>query len=298
MFLRPSRPFLAGLLLLLLLATAPGAWAKAVERETRIGGVAVVVWTSVGLEYLPQEARLPLILFSHGMYMCPTQARFLTMALAERGYIVIAPRHADSNCEISIWPELARMGFKPSPLWTESDFRDRAEDIRRIVQTLPLDPRFRTRVDISRIALAGHSLGGYTVLGLGGAWPSWRLEGVRAILALSPYTLPFQSSAGLKNLGAPVMYQIGTLDPLFSLPIGPSGFAFEQTPPPKYLVEIDGAAHLAWTDLGTTARDAIVDYASAFFDRHVLDRPFSDALEQRRNGVSSFVMSEAAKVPR
>ena len=32
--------------------------------------------------------------------------------------------------------------------------------------------------------LAGHSLGGYTVLALAGAWPSWKLANVRAVLAL------------------------------------------------------------------------------------------------------------------
>jgi len=285
---------LAATLVALCHAAVPASAARVSEVETRIGGVAVTLWSPLPLEYIAKDvAPMPVVVFSHGMYMCPTQSRFLMAALATRGYLVIAPRHADSNCQYSFFPELSRLGFKPSPLWTEDDFRDRADDIRRIVATLPADPRFRTRADFNRVGLAGHSLGGYTVLGLGGAWPSWRLNTVGAILALSPYTLPFQREAGLRGLSAPVMYQIGSLDPVFSLPIGGSGFAFEHSPAPKYLVEIDGAAHMAWTDLGTTHREAIVDYAVAFFERYLRGRG-GDVLDTRLPGVSTLLVAERA----
>ena len=132
---------------------------------------------------------------------------------------------------------------------------------------LPDDARFRERVDTSRLALVGHSLGGYTVLGLGGAWPSWKLDGVRAILALTPYSLPFQRSEGLRKLRAPVMYQAGTLDQVFTLPLNVSGY--DQSPAPKYFVEFATAAHLAWTDLWVGGHDEIVDYTLAFFDHYV-----------------------------
>ena len=42
----------------------------------------------------------------------------------------------------------------------------REDDIRRLVGAIGTDNRFRPRTDLSRVALAGHSLGGYTVLGL------------------------------------------------------------------------------------------------------------------------------------
>ncbi len=118
-------------------------------------------------------------MFSHALYMCPTQSRYLTGALADAGYLVIAPRHADSSCSFSMWPSLSRMSLKPSSMWTDSDFRDRADDIRTVVNALADDPRYQHVADLGRLALVGHSLGGYTVLGLGGAWPSWQLPGVR-----------------------------------------------------------------------------------------------------------------------
>jgi predicted dienelactone hydrolase len=132
----------------------------------------------------------------------------------------------------------------------------------------------------------GHSLGGYTVLGLGGAWPSWRMPGVRAIVALTPYALPFQNSEGLRRLTVPTMYQIGTLDPVFTLPL--EQFAYDQTPAPKYLVKIESASHLAWTDLGTSDRGTIVDYIHAFLDRYVrnIDEPV--LLHASLPGVADF----------
>lgn len=255
------------------------------EEATRIGGIAVVVWSKPGAE---GEAQ-PVVVFSHGMYMCPTQSRYLTRALADAGYVVIAPRHADSNCEFSFdVVDTSRYALKPSLLWSDSDYRNRGDDIRRIVAALRHDPRFRQRVDPERLALVGHSLGGYTVLGLGGAWPSWRLPEVKAILALSPYSLPFYRSDGLKQLKAPVMFQTGSWDVAFTLPLGVWGGGYGPSPSPKYLVEIDGAAHLAWTDIGFSGRDAIVGHAIAFLDHHVKGAPAGPALYAKLPGVATF----------
>jgi predicted dienelactone hydrolase len=224
------------------------------------------------------------LIFSHALYMCPTQSRYLTGALADAGYLVIAPRHADSACSMSLRPSLWRMGAKPSMLWSDNDFRDRADDIRTVVEALSDDPHYRGIADLSRLALVGHSLGGYTVLGLGGAWPAWQLPSVRAIVALTPYSLPFLQSEGLRHLSAPTMYQAGTLDPVFTIPL--EQFGYEQTPTPKYLVKIAWANHMAWTDLGISDRDVIVGYAIAFLDHYVKGAPESVALHDALPGVA------------
>ena len=278
--MRPSSLLCAAIGALLLHAAMPARAAD--EEATRIGGVDVVVWAPSSGE----RRKLPVVMFSHALYLCPTQSRYLTRALADAGYLVIAPRHEDSSCTFSMWPSLSRWSAKPSPLWTEDDYRDRADDIRKVVDALPGDARYRDVADRGRLALAGHSLGGYTVLGLGGAWPSWRLPGVRAIVALTPYSLPFQRSDGLGNLTVPTMYQVGTLDPVFTMPI--ERFAYAQTPSPKYLVEISWANHLAWTDVGMSGRDAIVDHATAFLDHYVRDVPETAALQVALPGVSDF----------
>lgn len=252
------------------------------ERSTRIGGIDVTIWTPSASD----GATLPVLIFSHALYMCPTQSSYLTGSLADAGYLVIAPRHADSSCSLSVSPRLSRMSAKPSPLWNDGDYRDRAEDVRAVVEALPGDPRYRAVADLRRLALMGHSLGGYTVLGLGGAWPSWRLPGVRAIVALTPYSLPFQQSDGLRHLAVPTMYQVGALDPVFTTPLEQFGYA--QTPSPKVMVEISWATHMAWTDLGLSSRHAIVSYVSAFLDHYLKDVPESEVLRVGLPGVSGL----------
>jgi predicted dienelactone hydrolase len=277
------------------LALASGHAGAAKEESVTVAGIDAVMWSSSVAIDAPQ----PLVVFSHAMHMCPTQSRYLMRALADAGYLVVAPRHADSNCRLSI-PDLWRQGFKPSMFWSDDDFRDRADDVRRIVAGLPADARFRDRADTSRLALVGHSLGGYTVLGLGGAWPSWKLDGVSAILALTPYSLPFQRSEGLRKLRAPVMYQAGTLDQVFTLPLNLSGY--DHSPAPKYFVEFAAAAHLAWTDLWVGGHDQIIDYTLAFFDHYVKGTAASATLRSKLPGVITFRSAEApvanAAVPR
>ena len=245
------------------LATFAPASHAAQEEEFRIGDIDAVVWTPEAKAAVP----LPVVVFSHGLYTCATQSRFLTQALADSGYLVIAPNHRDASCGFSFrWPGMSRLPGKPAALWSDEDFRDRADDIRSLVRALTDDARFRGIADVARIALAGHSLGGYTVLGLAGAWPKWTLPGVKAVLALAPYALPFEHSAGLKHLRVPVMYQTGEFDPIFTRPLRG---AFEQFPEPKYYVEIENAWHLTWADIGMLHPPTIVAYAVAFFDRYL-----------------------------
>jgi len=79
------------LVLALVIVAAP---VSAQERTTALGGRTVVVWRPSGAE----NERHPIIVFSHGFGGCATQSRFLTEALAERGYWVFAPNHKDARC--------------------------------------------------------------------------------------------------------------------------------------------------------------------------------------------------------
>ena len=72
------------------------------------------------------------------------------------------------------------------------------------------DPRFKDKIDFTRLGLVGHSLGGYTVMGLAGAWPSWTMPNVKAVLALAPYSEPLNLKHTVGNIAIPVMFQGGT----------------------------------------------------------------------------------------
>jgi len=109
---------------------------------------------------------------------------------------------------------------------------------------------------------------------------------VRAIVALTPYSLPFQLSEGLRYISAPVMYQAGTLDPIFTMPLEHFGCA--QSPTPKYMVAFSSATHMARTDHGRSDRGAIIGYTIAFLNHYVRNAPETPALHAALPGVSSM----------
>src|SRR5262249_44335749 len=221
---------------------------------------------------------------------CATQSLFLMEALAANGYLVFAPNHRDATCSggSARWSDKPSMPFAQPALWSDTSFRDRGEEIRRLIEALRRDARWKTSADWSRPALAGHSLGGYTMLGLAGGWPSWKLPGVRAVLALSPYSQPFLLHRTLAGLEAPVMYQGGTLDFGVTPALEKSMGAFEQSPEPKYCVEFERVGHFAWTNIGqASVRDAIVVYSLAFLNHYVKGEP-TDGLTRWRPEVAGM----------
>ena len=264
----------------------PWSAALAFEESLTVAGLRVVVWSE---PHGPEHAQ-PVIIFSHGFHGCATQSRFLMEAFAKAGYTVFAPNHRDATCHggEGSWLEWPSIPFRDPIRWSDSEFRDRADDIRRLLDAIRTDERFRGRVDLSRLGLAGHSLGGYTVLGLAGAWPSWRLPGAKAVLALSPYSQPFIVHRTLRGLSAPIMYQGGSRDFSITPGIEKVNGAYDQSPSPKFLVELAGGSHFAWTNLGMTARDPIVGYSVAFMNRYVKGEPGDAVLTHAASGVSAF----------
>ncbi len=63
--------------------------------EVDIAGRRVAMWKPAGE---PPPDGYPVILFSHGFTGCGTQSVFLTEALAQDGYFVLAPNHRDAGC--------------------------------------------------------------------------------------------------------------------------------------------------------------------------------------------------------
>lgn len=103
--------------------------------------------------------RLPLVLLSHGSGNHADQLRWLGIALAGQGFIVVAPDHNGSQDD-----ELGGM-------LTATDFFawERARDVSVVLDHILADASLGPRIDPERIGAAGFSLGGTTVLWLGGA---------------------------------------------------------------------------------------------------------------------------------
>ena len=259
------------------------------ERNFEIAGLDVTVWSA---DAVP-AGREPVLIFSHGFHGGSTHSRFLMRAFASAGYLVFAPNHADSLCNggTARPPQISAPSLGSPEEWTDASYRDRADDIRRLIGAIGADPRFAARPDLTRLGLVGHSLGGYAALGLGGAWAGWRLDAVQAVLALSPYVRPFMDRHTLSGLTVPVMYQGGTLDLGITPNLRKPDGAYEQSPPPKYYVEFERADHLAWTDANRWRRGAIVAYSLAFLDHYVKREAARPVLTQSEAQVAKLRFS-------
>ena len=229
--------------------------------------------------------RVPLVLFSHGLGGCAVQSVFITEELARHGYVVAAPDHRDAaTCGID--GERLRLGnlhtdqsvLEPA-LWTDKSEVGRLRDLRDGIRRVLEDPQLAKVTDARRVGAIGHSLGGYSVLGLAGGWPEWRTPEVKAVVALSPYVTPFIAHNTLPRLAVPVMFQGAQFDwGMTSAMEGPKG-AFALSPAPKYYVKLQGGTHLEWTNMACTGQPSvaaclqarpnvalITRYATEFFD--------------------------------
>jgi len=236
----------------------------------RVAGRDVALWKP---GTAAPAAGYPLVVFSHGYGGCNTQSVFLMEALAKAGYLVLAPNHKDAHCGTA--DRSASLGRPEEPFvhggkWSDATYRDRHEDIKAVLDAVLAQQTSQgVPVDANRVGIAGHSLGGYTVLGIAGAWSSWKDARVKAVLALSPYCTPYLSSGDLSRMSVPVMYQGGTLDLGITPEVRRVNGAYDRSSPPKFYVEFEGAGHLAWTGLNPTYHEVIDNYSVAFFDRYL-----------------------------
>jgi predicted dienelactone hydrolase len=251
----------------------------------------------------------PLILFSHGFGGCGTQSIFFMEALARAGYIVVAPDHKDARCKVD---EAQRTGgliergeepFRQPDKWSPATYKDRRDDIRRILDELARDTRIGPRIDWSRVGACGHSLGGYAIMGLAGGWSSWRDDRIKAALLLSPYVAPFLSKGTLGSVHIPLMYQGGTRDFGITPTLKKKGGAYDSSNAPKFFEELEAAGHFDWTNkicfpygsvqacnLESPMARTINEYGIAFFDHYlkgknepILDRSKPELAEYRHD---------------
>lgn len=247
-------------------------------------------------------ARFPLVVFSHGYGGCGTQSVFFTEHAARQGYVVVSMDHKDANCSIdgsnTGSGTVTLEPFRNPETWTDQTFIDRRDDMRAALDFILNNGDFRAAIDPARIAGAGHSLGGYTVFGLLGGWPSWKDERVKAGLLFSPYLEPYRIQNAIPRVTAPAMYQGGTLDIGITPGLEASGGVYDRGNTPKFLPVLSRAGHLAWTNsscsnvVSCNASDetvrAINGYALAFLDLYLKGKEDVTALWTRLGGVNSY----------
>jgi predicted dienelactone hydrolase len=104
----------------------------------------------------PSTAKFPLIVISHGTGGSALSMAWLGEALAAHGYFAAAVNHPGNNATEPYTVE----GF--STWW------QRARDLSEVIDGMLADSDFARRIDSTRIAAAGFSLGGYTMIEIAG----------------------------------------------------------------------------------------------------------------------------------
>jgi hypothetical protein len=109
---------------------------------------------------------------------------------------------------------------------------------------------------------------------------------VKAVLALSPYVLPFIANGTLAKLAAPVMYQGAQFDFGITPSLeGPNG-AYAVSSAPKYFVKLRRGTHFEWTNFTCYGQPSVVEclkarpsatlidrYGIEFLDRYLKNKP-------------------------
>ena len=108
------------------------------------------------------DRRRPVILLSHGFGGTARIMGWFGIAMARRGYIVIAVDHPGNN-------GIDAITMAGSTLWW-----DHARDLRAALDAIGRDPAIGPHLDRENVGVAGFSFGGFTALVAAGARVDWR----------------------------------------------------------------------------------------------------------------------------
>ncbi|MDJ0580768.1 alpha/beta hydrolase [Crocosphaera sp.] len=195
--------------------------------------------------YQPQQQQngtYPIVIASHGLASSPEHFSDYAEHLASYGYVVAVPQHPGSDRQQlqNLKRGLSRQIF------LTSEFIDRPKDISYVIDELERRNQIamRGKLDLNKIAVIGHSFGGYTALAVAGATLefehlaqecpgslnlslllqcsalnldpevySLKDERVKAIALTNPLKSAIFGPKGLSRVSIPVYVQAGKYDP-------------------------------------------------------------------------------------
>lgn len=125
-----------------------------------------------------KSGKLPVIVWSHGMYGSQDFYKPLVEHWAAHGYLVLQPTHSDS---------LRRGSGLKNPT---SDWMSRPLDVSFLLDSIASHEDLGKRADLQRVGMGGHSYGAHTTLLVNGAEPNFGRNYAdsrpKAFLAISP----------------------------------------------------------------------------------------------------------------
>lgn len=219
-----------------------------------------VLGGALGAPLASGAASLPVVLFSHGNCGVAFQSTFLTVELARAGFVVVAMSHTGNTALDPGCNDLPNVAVA---------LVERPDDVIATLDWLlarAADPGslLHGAVDPARVAVAGHSFGGQTTYRTAALDPR-----VRAAMPLAPefaFTEPLFGS--LLPLSIPTLVQGASEDGTTPF-VAHQVALFDRLVAPRFLVELLGEGHLAFTDLASPETWARVNrFALGFLGTH------------------------------
>jgi dienelactone hydrolase len=201
----------------------------------------------------PRIGRWPLVVFSHGYGGHRRQSTFLCTHLASHGYVVVAADHTGNTVSDVLAAVLAAQTGAPVPesraVLREFAVKRPADAVFLIDQVLSGAGDLAPFVDPQRIAIAGHSFGGWTSLVTTAREPR-----IRAALPLAPAggraSAPAQVLVDAVEVdwerSVPTLFVVADGDCL--LPLDGMRELYGRVRPPKRLVVLENTDHLHFMD--------------------------------------------------
>lgn len=244
--------------------------------------------------YFPAAGRgpFPVIVLSHGAGGSREGYEYLGRHWASHGYVSIHPQHLGSDEQIWRGRADPLAGMKKAIADPRNAFErprdvsfvlDKAEELNRT------DPRFRGRLDLDRVGVAGHSFGAWTALAVagqtfvlpGGREVSFTDKRVKAVVAMSaPVPRRAARSRAFGSIHIPCLHMTGTLDETVLSDVKPA----ERRVPfdningaDQYLVTFIGGDHMVFSGRGRLPggakdelfQDLIRQGTTAFWDAYL-----------------------------
>ena len=231
----------------------------------------------------PEQSRLPVLLFSHGLGGSPLSDDYMNAikVFASHGYVVVAPFHGDRRVAD------VKIGDLSDAIYALRHFEDyvamqalRPLELRAVLDAFLAHPDWRDRVDPNRIGAFGASLGGESVLLMGGAQLTTTIGmsskqvlndprikaavGYVPYFGISIYPAFGRDQRGLDNVTLPYLALSGTADT--TAPIGPTRDGMHRLRNTHELVALQGVEH----GFAAAFSDDIFTWSLTFLDGQLL----------------------------
>lgn len=172
--------------------------------------------------YLPatNNAKWPVIFLSHGLGGTRESISYAGEPWAQAGFLVIALQHPGSDDSVWRGKPPAEVAKSLQDAISPANYKLRCEDVSfaidHLAQLANDDARFKDKLELDHIGLAGHSFGAQTVQGIVGqqfAGRTLRDARVKAAIAFSP-GVPARADArtAFADVDVPVFHFTGTND--------------------------------------------------------------------------------------